>query len=64
MARAPSTFTQDAVTRALKGAAKAGVSVARVEIDRAGKIVIIACEPPPIERPSGNEWDVPVGGGQ
>jgi hypothetical protein len=40
MARAPSTFKQCDVTRAVKGAIAAGLDIARVEIDRTGKIVI------------------------
>jgi hypothetical protein len=60
MARGPLIFTQRAVTRALRGAAKAGFSLSRVEIDRDGKIVMITgdragavqtdSDPP-------NEWD-------
>jgi hypothetical protein len=45
MARAPSTFRQQDVTRAVKAVTAAGVDVARVEIDKAGKITIIAATP-------------------
>lgn len=38
-------FKQVDVKRALQGAAKAGVSVGRVEIGPDGKIVIIVAEP-------------------
>jgi hypothetical protein len=42
MSRAPSTFRQQDVTKAVKAVAAAGVHIARVEIDRDGRIVIIA----------------------
>jgi len=45
MARAPSTFRQADVTRAIRAAAAAGVSIARVEIDNSGKIVIVIGKP-------------------
>jgi hypothetical protein len=45
MSRAPSTFRQQDVTRAVKAVAAAGVDIARVEIDRFGKIVIVTGKP-------------------
>jgi hypothetical protein len=41
MARASSTFRQQDVTRALKAVTAAGVDIVRIEIDKAGKIVIV-----------------------
>ena len=40
MSRGPHTFKQADLTRALKGARAAGVDVARVVIDREGRIVV------------------------
>jgi hypothetical protein len=59
MARAASTFRQQDVTRAVKGVTKAGVDIARVEIDKDGKIVIIAlgAELPGEGGKGPNEWD-------
>jgi hypothetical protein len=61
MSRAPSTFRQQDVTKAVKAVkavTAAGVHIARVEIDRDGRIVIIASngelEP---DRRKENEWD-------
>ena len=41
MARAPSTFRQLDVTRAIRAAKTAGVEIQRIEIARDGRIVII-----------------------
>jgi hypothetical protein len=58
MTRAPSTFRQQDVTRAVKAVAAAGVDIARVEIDKAGKITIIAAtSTKPEEGKRANEWD-------
>jgi hypothetical protein len=59
MARAPSTFRQQDVTRAVKAVSAAGVHIARVEIDKSGKIVIITAGPTdrPGDMTEANEWD-------
>jgi hypothetical protein len=59
MTRAPSTFRQQDVTRAVKAVAAAGVGIARVEIDKTGKISIIALGAGShgALAPRGNEWD-------
>jgi hypothetical protein len=47
------------VTRAVKAVTAAGVHIARVEIDKTGKIVIITAEPTDRlgEMTEANEWD-------
>ena len=60
MTRPPATFRQQDVTKAVKAVAAAGVHIARVEIDKAGKIVIIttdATESQSGESAEVNEWD-------
>ena len=59
MARAPSTFRQQDVTRAVKAVTAAGVHIARVEIDKTGKIIIITADATdrPDETTEVNEWD-------
>jgi hypothetical protein len=57
MSRGQQSFKQGDVTKALKGAVNAGLSVRRVEIDKkTGNIIVFtgALEEPP---PSANEWD-------
>ena len=60
MSRGQQTFKQRDVTKALKATVKAGISVGRVEIDKEGKIVIVATrqqDTPSGEKPEKNEWD-------
>ena len=59
MARAPFAFRQQDVTRAVKAVTAAGVHIARIEIDKAGKIVIIttSATEAPGEMTEANEWD-------
>jgi hypothetical protein len=57
-ARTPSTFRQQDVTRAVKAVVAAGVGIGRVEIDKTGKITIIAAGAEPHdEGREPNEWD-------
>jgi hypothetical protein len=59
MAREPSPVRQQDVTRAVKAVAAAGVHIARVEIDKTGKIVIITANTTdqPGKMREANEWD-------
>ena len=59
MARAPSAFRQQDVTRAVKAVTAAGVHIAQIEIDKSGKIVIITADPTgrPGQMTEANEWD-------
>jgi hypothetical protein len=49
MARGKLSFRQSDVTRAIKAAIAAGIDVARVEIDKEGKIVIVTGKPDPVQ---------------
>lgn len=60
MSRAASTFRQNDLTRAVKGAVAGGVKIVQVVIDKTGKIILIADNGdrqavPAIE--GVNEWD-------
>jgi len=46
MSRSAQPFTQGDITRAVKGAVKAGLNVQRFEVDRDGKIVVFTGKPP------------------
>ena len=47
MARPPSTFRQQDVTRAIRGALAAGVDIVRIDVTKDGKIVIVTVENQP-----------------
>jgi hypothetical protein len=55
VSRAPAVFRKADLKKAVEAVAAAGQVVARVEVDRDGKIVIVTAGQP--ERREGNEWD-------
>jgi hypothetical protein len=58
MARGPCTFRKRDVETAVKAVLDAGLHVARVEIDRAGKIVVTTAQAlDTTAGAGGNEWD-------
>jgi hypothetical protein len=57
MSRRPAIITQADVARACRGALKAGLAVRRVEIDAAGKIVVICSNDVPEQPESGAGWE-------
>ena len=56
MTRAPSTFRKRDVKAAVEATKAAGVNVRRVEIDRNGKITIVAGKPD-ADTTDENPWD-------
>jgi hypothetical protein len=61
MSRRPCSFRQTDLTRALKGARSAGIEIARIEIDKDGRIIVITGKPTEAlfeESKERNEWDV------
>ncbi len=62
MPRAPCNFRQRDLTRAIKGARAAGIDVARIEIEKDGKIVILPAQLAATPETGGNEWDEVPGG--
>jgi hypothetical protein len=59
MSRAPLSFKERDLTRAIRGAVKAGLNVARVEIDKASNRIILFFNGDNEEPPS-NDWDKAV----
>jgi hypothetical protein len=56
--RGPSTFKQRDLTAALKSARDAGVSLARIEVGKDGRIILIPGEPTSEHDPDvANDWD-------
>jgi hypothetical protein len=59
MSRGPQTFRQRDVTRAIKAVVAAGVDVLRVEVDKDGRIIVVAAQGNQNDRmrDGGSEWD-------
>jgi hypothetical protein len=58
MSRGPATFKQRDVKAAIKAAFDAGAGTARVEVDKAGRLVIVASKPDQPKDVAGNGgWD-------
>jgi hypothetical protein len=58
MPRGQCTFKQSDVTKAVKAVVAAGVQVARVEVDKEGRIVVVAGQAGVLEEGrEGSEWD-------
>jgi hypothetical protein len=62
MSRGPYTFRQTDLTRAIKGARAAGIDVARIEIEKDGRIVILPTQSAAVPETARNEWDEVPGG--
>lgn len=54
---APARFTQGDLKRAAAGAMRAGLHVARIEVDPTGKITIITGRPEAANDKGADEWD-------
>jgi len=57
MSKSQSTFRKTDLRRAFEGAKMAGVKLARVEIDKAGKIILVPTDSNIPEPANANEWD-------
>ena len=60
MSRGPQTFKQRDLTRAMRAVTAAGMSVAKVEVDKEGKIIVVVGEPDKTQDAadtSTNSWD-------
>ena len=57
MPRGPCAFKQSDITKAVRAVVAAGIEVARVEVDKAGKIIVVAGEADKTEAPDQNSWE-------
>ena len=60
MSRRPATFRQRDLTAAIKGVVAAGCAVARVEVSKDGKIIVVVRSKGPVSNNANdnpNEWD-------
>ena len=57
MSRGPLPFRQTDVARAIKGAVAGGLTVQRIEVDKAGKIIVVVGEGGKTDAPTENSWD-------
>ena len=64
MSKGMLTFKETDLRRAIRASRKAGLSIARVEIDRDGKIVVVVGEGMTIQGRADNEWDGLYGANQ
>ena len=59
MSRAPQTFRQRDVTRAVKAVVAAGLDISRVEIDKQGSIIVVPGKLNPAIG-SSSSWDAAI----
>ena len=57
MPRGPCAFKQSDITKAVRAVVAAGIEVARVEVDKAGKIIVVAGEADKTEVSERNSWN-------
>ena len=57
MPRGPCAFKQNDITKAVRAVVAAGIEVARVEVDKAGKIIVVAGEADKTEVSERNSWN-------
>jgi hypothetical protein len=57
MSRGPQRFSKRDVMRAVRAVQACRVPVARVEVDKDGKISVVAGEPAKTAQGEANEWD-------